>query len=115
MTSKNSPAAKGTLAALGMSLAPVHAATAYATHLNRAKPTTLSAYDRAFSRALNSFNQQWLGNGIEVVASARAALSAVQAMAPAFAWAKAPDAALARQESCLRETARKTVHMLYAY
>lgn len=100
---------------LGLSVTPLNVANAYFSQLNRGSVHSLQSHDRALSRALNTFNAQWFNLGLDAVNASRDVVRNAEDLCPPNALLSATDDVLAKQEASLRATARKVVHMAYAY
>jgi hypothetical protein len=100
---------------LGVSTAPLDAATAYCKQIEGGFPTILHLYDRALSRAINTFNAQLLNHGLQALTASRLAMRHAQKVGVPEVVFSATDSVLARQEAALRATARETVGLAYAY
>jgi len=99
--------------ALEMGMVPITAVAAYCGQLNRG--SLPFSHSRAFSRTVNAINSQSFILGLQAVDVFRAAMRNARNVGVPAAVVLATDAALARQEAVLLATARKTVHLAYAY
>jgi hypothetical protein len=100
---------------LGVSMAPLDAATAYCKQIEGGFPAVLFLYDRALSRAINTFNAQLLNHGLQTLTASRLALRHAQTMGAPELVLSAADSVLARHEAALSATAHETVGLAYAY
>ncbi|MFW9617558.1 hypothetical protein [Aquabacterium sp.] len=100
---------------LGLGLAPLNAASAYCSQLERGSPNSLQTHERAFARALNTMNSQLFSLGLDALNASRDAVRSAGEAGVPEAVVSATDSVLAQQEASLRETARKVVRMAYAY
>lgn len=100
---------------LGVSMVPIEAATAYCKQIEGGYPAVLYLYDRALSRAINTFNARLLNHGLQALTVTRLAMRHAQKVGVPEVVFSATDSVLARQEAALSATARETVGLAYAY
>lgn len=101
---------------LNLFLAPVDVVNAYAQQLGRGDSTQPLTHERAYSHALNTWNTRFYGTSLQACDAVQSALKQARESAvvskPALTFA---EEVFAGQVERLRQRARRTVRLAFAY
>ncbi len=114
MTTAHQPTLAGLM--LNLFLAPADVANAYAQQLGRGDASRPQTHERAYAHALNTWNTRWYGTSLQACDAVQGALKQARERAvlakPALALT---EEVFAGQVEQLRQKARRTVRLAFAY